>query len=277
MLKAIERLARFLPNGAPGKGRLIRKLLETTNGFGHPTRISGLYGLTYEVPDLEESVALNLFCFGVYEPQTLKSLLSELAEHSTLLDGGANIGAITLPIARLRPDVTIIAVEGDPDIANYLRRNAAVNGLSNILVVNCLLGADDATTAAFYKAPEHKFGMGSLGNHFATESITLPQRTVDSLAYEFGKQIDVIKLDIEGAEALALQGASKTLAKSPAPTVIFEYQPWAERAITGTAAGDSQRILRRKGYSLTRIGFPEIALDTILTEGSGMLIAKRHV
>lgn len=277
MLSIIEVFARIVPNGTPGKTRLIRKLLHAAKVCGRPIKIVGRYGLVYEVPDLAESIALNLFCFGLYEQPTLTTLLSTLTAGSTLLDGGANIGAISIPIAKLRPDVTIIAVEGDPTISDYLRRNVAANGLDNILVVNSLLGAQDRTMTAFYKAPERKFGMGSLGNHFAAESISLPQRTIDSLAVDFGRRFDVIKLDIEGSEALALRGASETLAASPAPTVVFEYQAWAEGVIDGQAAGDSQRLLVQKGYRLSRMCSPEQVLDTILIEGSGMLIAKRSV
>lgn len=273
-LKAIETLARAVPNGLPGKTRFVRALVKGGGVGGRPARVNGRHGLVYEVPDLTESVAFNLFCFGLYERPTLDTLLAALPEGGTLLDGGANIGAISLPVARLRPDARVVAVEGDPDIAACLTRNVAANGLTNVTVVNTLLGADDGAMITFYKAPERKFGMGSLGDHFGSAGVELPQRTIDGLAAEHGP-IAVIKLDIEGAEALALKGAAKTIAARTAPAVVFEFQDWAERKIANQRSGDSQRILRESGYAITRIGTPDAVLPEVLTEGSGMLIARR--
>lgn len=274
-LYLVQLMARLVPNKLPGKTRLFRLLLKNVALKTDTVDVRGRYDLVYRVPDVRESVAFNLICFGLYEEATIQTIISLLPPGGMFLDGGANIGSISLPIARMRPDVTIISVEGDPEIAAILRHNVEANNITNIEVINALLGREDHSRQTFYKAPDHKFGMGSLGNHFGGDGQSLETRSIDGILADRNGSITVIKLDIEGAEVIALSGALDTLTTIPAPTVVFEYQPWAERAISNQKAGDSQRLLLKLGYQLYRVDESETPVRSAITEGHGMLRAEK--
>ena len=153
-----------------------------------------------------------------------------------------------------------------------LRRNVAENRRPNISVVETLAGPAADPAVSFYRAPTHKFGMGSIGPQFGSP-IVIPQRPLDDVFDELGlEKIDVVKLDIEGAEFGALRGLSRRLDGRGAPALVFEFTDWAEARIAGQTPGDSQRYLMSQGYRLFRIGHKR-PLERPLTVGSAMILA----
>jgi FkbM family methyltransferase len=223
-------------------------------------------------PSLREPIAAALFSDGTYEPATIDIVVSHLPRGGTFVDVGANIGTIALAIAALRPDARIICVEAAPPVASILRRNIELNRRANVTVVEALVGAEELASVPFYQAPESSFGMGSLGPQFHAAPTYIAQRRLDEILDSLGcDAIDVVKLDIEGAEAGALKGMSRHLAGARRPFVIFEFLDWAETRIAGQAAGDAQRFLRSLGYDLwrldTRTGLKPLA-DPIETGGA---------
>jgi FkbM family methyltransferase len=224
-----------------------------------------------------EPIATSLFADGVYEPDTLAAILAHLKPGGVYLDVGANIGALALPVAALRPDSQVVCVEADPDIAAMLRRNVAENGRPNVTTIECVAGAETDFAVPFYRAPDHKFGMGSIGAQFSASPITIPQRSLDNILDELGfREVDVVKLDIEGAELGALRGLARRLTDRCAPNVIFEFTDWAEARIIGQRPGDAQRFMISHGYRLFPLGsggLPAIALLSPMTEKAAMILA----
>src|SRR5437868_6543411 len=108
----MRRIVRSVPN-VRGKMRFARLFLRPFRRRG-PIRIPDTFGNEIFCPSLDEPMAESLFCLGVYEPGTIKAILSKLNNGGTYLDVGSNIGAIALPIAACRPDAWVICVEGDP-------------------------------------------------------------------------------------------------------------------------------------------------------------------
>src|SRR5262249_20970983 len=155
-----------------------------------------------------------------YEPETRDVILEFLPKEGTLIDVGANIGALAIPIARLRPHANIVCIEADPEIHRLLRINLERNCCTRAQIACCLAGACDAHLTPFYRAPDEKFGMGSIGPQFGVSPIMLRQRTLDGLAAEMEvNQIDVIKIDVEGAELGVLQGAARSLSAKRPPAI----------------------------------------------------------
>ena len=119
--------------------------------------------------------------------------------------------------------------------------------------------------------------MGSLGPQFRTRPIILEQRSLDAILASMNiQQIDVIKMDVEGAERSVLQGAQRLLACERPPTIIFEFIDWAEARIPHQQPGDAQALLFASGYRLFRLerdGWLDKELLTPMRSGSGMLVA----
>ena len=117
-------------------------------------------------------------------------------DHPVILDCGANIGYTTLHYKRQLPGARITAFEPDPVFLPLLRRNLQRNDAADVAVVD----------AAAWTAPgragwvtERKDG-SRLAATCATGSVALTDvRTVDLAAY-LDQDIDLLKLDVEGAE-----------------------------------------------------------------------------
>jgi FkbM family methyltransferase len=268
-------LLRFIPDQAPGKTRLGRILLHPFR-FQTPAVLKDRTKCTYVLPSYAEPMAQHIFTFGAYERDTHNAILKILPERGVFIDVGANIGALSIPIARARPHVSIICIEADPRIHRILNENITRNGCSQIQAVSCVCGPTDGQVVKFYPAPDENFGMGSLGPQFSNEPIMLEQHSLDTiLAGTKVREVDVIKIDVEGAEIGVLQG-TRLLTSERSPAIIFEFADWAEARIPGQQAGDAQTLLLANGYRLFHLGGSG-RLGKRLSEpmscGSAMLLA----
>jgi FkbM family methyltransferase len=229
------------------------------------------------LPSFAEPIAQHIFTFGVYEPDTQRAILEFLPERGTLIDIGASIGALAIPIAMARPDASIVCLEADPDICCLLHQNANRSDCVRLRIISCIVGEADNELVPFYRAPYDKFGMGSLGPQFGTVPIMLRQRSLDSLLTELDiEQIDVMKIDVEGAELGVLRGAQQLLHAERPPVVILEFADWAEARMQGQQPGDAQRMLLSSGYRLFKLeigGCLGRELVAPLRSGFSMIVA----
>jgi FkbM family methyltransferase len=212
----------------------------------------------------------------MYEPDTIKGILRFLPSAGTFIDVGANIGAIAIPIARVRRDATLLCIEADPEIHEILKVNISNNCLRRVATSACHAGANEEYVS-FYRAPREKFGMGSVGPQFNASPLKVRQRPLDSILAENGiDRVDVVKMDVEGSELGVLKGAQRLLSATFPPTIVFEFCDWAEGRISGQKPGDAQEFLIARGYRLFHLGRGGslgTELSTPLREGWAMLIA----
>jgi FkbM family methyltransferase len=274
----VRRLVRLIPD-MPGKLRLARLVLHPFRKRGH-FLIPDRYGNTIHCPSIEEPIALALSANGVYEAETIATILRRLPRKGIYLDVGANIGATAMPVARQRPDAQVICIEADPAIASILRRNVAENRLPNITIIESLAGPCSKDAVEFYSAPVNQFGMGSVGKQFDLPPKLLKQVALDQCLDQMGiDQVDVVKLDVEGAELGVLQGLTRRLSSASPPAIVFEFNDWAEQRIEGQSAGAAQAYLRAHGFQMFRLGSQGTLgppLDRPICEGGAMLLAQRQ-
>jgi FkbM family methyltransferase len=135
---------------------------------------------------------------------------------------GANVGFFSLLAAKIiGPAGKVIAVEPHPETIRQLRAQFEVNGLANAQVVEAAVCDRVGTTtlidgfATMVKMTDLE---PSLGGGEAN-TITAVTTTLDDVAGQVGFP-DVVKMDIEGAEVLALRGATKVLQRKP--TLLVE-------------------------------------------------------
>ena len=237
--------------------------------------ISGKFGLKYKLPNLKETIAFSIFTDGIYEEENIRFIIQHLPLNSVLLDLGANIGSICLPIAKLRPDVRIIAVEASPRVFSYLKENIEMNKVTNIDIVNIALSDNDGETISFY-SPEEKFGKGSMSPVFTDKAETVKTITVDTLLKNKNiSNVGFIKIDVEGYESFVFRGSEKLLSGDSKPPVLFEFADWAERQAHGAQVGDAQKELLRHGYQLAILDKPPVfkAVESYLQAGAFMMYA----
>lgn len=143
-------------------------------------------------PDVFTAEAREIFLYG-YTP----------GPGDIVFDVGAGIGAETLLFSRLvGPTGRVVSVEAHPRTYERLARLCAVNGLANVTAVQA--AASNADGGAV---------ISDLGSHLqntivaAEAGIEVRARRIDTLARELGiTRIDLLKMNIEGAERLAIEG-----------------------------------------------------------------------
>lgn len=272
----LSKLLWLIPNGLPGKTRLGQALLRPFLSK-EPATLNDSFGCSFVLPSFAEPIALEIFTFGAYEAGTRRLILDYLRDGGVFLDVGANIGALTIPITKERPNSSIICVEADPAIFQILTDNLKRNGCSNVKAISCVAGDADEKPISFYRAPKERFGMGSIGHQFDAPPITLKLRMVDTMLAELGiERVDVIKIDVEGAELGVLRGARRLLSSPSPPVVIFEFADWAEARIPEQKPGDAQLELISHGYRLFPInsdGTRGKELSEPMCSGGSMIIA----
>jgi FkbM family methyltransferase len=190
-----------------------------------------------------------------WEPQTTKLLLSLGEDARTAIIGGAYFGDQAIPLAHQIAKKGGICHCFDINLEQIavLQKNSELNGLKNVVVNRLGLWDKDDHRLVLVGDDSHAFAREASQ---AEQSSAFPTTTIDSYAASQGlDRVDIIMLDIEGAELPALRGARKLLSQpqATAPIVIFEvhrsYVDWSN----GLEKTDIARFLSELGYHLFAI------------------------
>lgn len=132
-----------------------------------------------------------------------------------VMDVGAAYGSWTIPA--LVKGAIVVAVEPDRDCVFDFLTNLTINGLlTNCSICNVTVGCRNGVIAY---SPEHH----SCVRLSPTSSEHRVQLTVDAIASNMTR-LDWMKIDVEGAEVLVLEGALETI-KRTRPKIVVEYHP----------------------------------------------------
>jgi FkbM family methyltransferase len=202
-------------------------------------------GITWEV-DLREGIDFSIFLLGGFELATLRLYASILQPGDVVLDIGANIGAHTLPFARLvGRDGKVYAFEPTQYAFEKLQRNVAVNPAlaGSIVLVNAMLVSDLRSPLApqiYSSWPLHQEeGLHSRHRGKMMSTCDAAAMTLDEFVDKEGiGRIDFVKLDVDGNEDAVLAGAANTLRRFR-PRVLMEWAPYLFEG----KAGIMERIL----------------------------------
>ena len=183
------------------------------------------------------------------------------------IDIGANIGLISLYVSRNVPDVKILALEPGLLQRSLFGLTIAKNKLAEkiLLFPYAVSNTEGLTSFVTYENAVDGAGDGLVGTGrvtSATRSIPVETITLDKFLSRYKvNQVDVIKIDIEGAELLAFEGAKETLIKHR-PVIYFElnqlnlknYQHTAEQTIL---------FLKNLGYKIYDLNKTECSLENL--------------
>jgi FkbM family methyltransferase len=136
----------------------------------------------------------------------------------TFVDVGAHIGSVVAEVQHHDSSISIIAIEAIPEKAERLHRK-----FRRVSVYNYAAGDQDGKVSFFINPKQS--GYSSLGKATSAEGlreITVSMRRLDDLI--FADNVDVIKIDVEGAELGVLRGAKK-LIQDNRPVIMFESGP----------------------------------------------------
>jgi FkbM family methyltransferase len=218
-----------------------------------------------------------MYRHGHYEPETLRLFECLVSPGMTVFDVGANVGQYTLAASgRLSGWGEVHAFEPDPLTYAWLVRNARLNALPNVRAVQTAV-YDTTEPLELYLATARDTGSNSLvGEPWtpAGKRVRVRCTTLDRYAAEHSiPRVDVIKVDVEGAELGVLRGAQRIVAGPHQPVMILEFEEERQR-LAGTSCEALARHLVDRGYALYRIGAHGRALATdIRPPGSFNMLA----
>lgn len=139
------------------------------------------------------------------------------------MDCGAHIGEYTLLFASLvGPEGRVYAFEPDPRVFAYLEKNVALNRLSNVVVKNLALGGSEGKASfVLHPDPTASHLSAVVREDEPLETIGVGVTSIDACVRSFSlEHLDALKIDVEGAEIMVLDGAIETLS-SLRPGLIF--------------------------------------------------------
>ncbi len=163
------------------------------------------------------------YLLGTDEPHLQKAIRQFVSPGDTVYDIGANIGYVSLSLAkRVGPQGRVIAFEPIPLNIAAFRDNIAINRITNVRLLEC--AASDRAGQAVIRLLENPSTASLVwhnANPVATE-FTIRTVSIDDLV-EVGdlSPPTFVKIDVEGAEALVLEGMRRTLAAAR-PVVFVE-------------------------------------------------------
>jgi FkbM family methyltransferase len=202
------------------------------------------------------------------DPGVLAYLEKTVKPGDVVVDIGAAVGVIALLAARLIGATgRVLAVEAEATNFGMLQRNVELNGFTNVQTCHLAI-TDHEGEAALNVFPRTKRGWHTLGGvghrDVAASGVQrVPCTTIDALLErEKVTRVDLLKIDIEGAEPEAFAGAARSLARGTIRRIVFEVSAEPLRGMNHRV-DDVLAPLRAAGYrisGLARDGRPT-ALD----------------
>jgi FkbM family methyltransferase len=219
----------------------------------HPYRVPFDGDLILEIflsDELASRYALN----REFEPEVCAFFRDRLFPGGVVFDVGANIGHFTLLAAKHVGSLGHVhAFEPSPKEFRKLASNVVLNQFANV-TLNQTAICDRTGTIAFHLCEDGLGLYNSLAKsiHPTAVTIIVPCTTIDDYVVLHGiRKVDLVKIDVEGAEPMVLRGASTLLSRGDAPIVVCAF---ADPTLQG--GGATSHMLRRAfeefGYQLYR-------------------------
>lgn len=163
---------------------------------------------------------------GTYEPEVTSLVVALAQAGSTYIDVGANIGLLSVPVLAARPGVKVVSIEASPVTLPYLlKTRAGATRRDDWTVIGTAVGAEPGELQFWSGGgAQGAFdGLRDTGRGGSKQAIPVAVRTIDDIWNDLGKPpVSVIKMDIEGGELHALQGALHCI-DTTRPTLVIEW------------------------------------------------------
>jgi len=198
-----------------------------------------------------EDVGRELYFFRQFEPSESKFLTGQIKESDICVDIGANVGFYTLSFGKKACRGVVHSFEPVPLNYHVLAVNVLSNCLPNVVMNNCAVG-DKTGDVKFCVARDGAFSsLVDTGREAIVEQVTTRIVTLDSYCSTYNVQrVDVLKVDVEGAEMAVLRGARQLLSdnKSRPRLIMLElFGPMLEQF--GSTIDEITEFMHEHTYS----------------------------
>ena len=215
----------------------------------------------------------SIISSGVWEPH-IKHILKQVVKPSMkVICLGGHVGVHEALISKLvGPAGHVYVFEPNPNILNFLKTNLYFQAEKNTTLFEKAAYSENTQL----KFASHLNNQNSGGSHIIKSYLPMTEGateiTVDAVALDsipdFPKKIDLIQMDIEGAEPDAIYGAQKLLDNSKNLIII---QEWNVNMMGRERLPDYIKFLRNRGYK-----FAEIFKDKLVEKNDSELMNLEH-
>jgi FkbM family methyltransferase len=212
------------------KIKIARMLFRILRSFGAKShQVVSRGRLTFDL-DLNEGIDLSLFLFGYFQKHILQIVLKYVPEDGIVFDVGANIGALSIPIAQMLPKGHVYSFEPTDFAFTKLLHNISLNpAIANrispvqVFVVETIEPSSRLTAYSSWNLFAAK---SSIERHPVHQGIAMPATKAQTTLDHFATQknigaISLIKIDTDGHEFAVLKGARLTIERFR-PIIVFE-------------------------------------------------------
>lgn len=191
-----------------------------------PVVVQTQYGRT-TILVLKNEVVGQLILAGDYEDQDIRHIMAKIKPNDVFLDVGANVGLFSLMLASEFPTISVHAFEPIPINVALVNLSKLLNGMENIHLNQTCVGDRDGEIE-FSVSSDSAFS-SIIDTGRVSESMRIKSKIIKLDSYILKQQIthvDIIKIDVEGAEKLVLLGAEKLLSDMKPRLIMMElYDP----------------------------------------------------
>lgn len=186
--------------------------------------------------------------FGNLEPKTGSFILSNMKAGETFLDIGSNVGYFALLVASQVPQAHVVAFEPNPPVELCLSESVEKNGLGDRMKVVRKAVSNKVGTVSFavdtINSGHSRIATGETGADLIQVDAVIFDEWVK--ANPLASRVACIKMDVEGAEVLALKGMPELLAKHRPALCIEGYDN--QLAEFGSSLAELRQLLMDAGY-----------------------------
>lgn len=199
---------------------------------------------------LDEKDSLGLSIAKIHEKTETQIVREEIREGDVVLDIGAHIGYYTLIFAKLVGEKgRVYSFEPSPENFRLLTKNVEANNFQNVVCVNKIVSNKPGKVKLFGSD-------SSTGNRLFGDSeqstIEIDSITLDEYFKNGAEEIGFVKLDIQGAEPLALEGMSSIINKNKKLTIMQEWWPNGIKRL-GRSPDAHLKELAKSGFEIIEI------------------------
>ena len=203
-----------------------------------------------------DGIAQQLLFKGTYEQYTT-ALFKQLTKMGmTVVDIGANIGYFTLLAASLVGEKgKVFAFEPEPRNYALLVKNIEVNGYKNVIPLQKAVSNEAGKVELFVDtvtSGEHSLFKAAVEREkkSSIEPIIVDVVSLDEFLKDNERPIDIIKMDIQGAEMVALLGMVKTVRNNDDLKIFTEFWPYGLQQ-SGVSPEEYYNKLMQLGFKFT--------------------------
>jgi FkbM family methyltransferase len=190
--------------------------------------------------------------FRVYEPAVTRLLVKLARGCRCFADIGANLGYFTTVAFAANKNASLFAFEMDETLSQIIKRNLELNGCKTASVVSAAIGDVDGREVAYTPHP-FSFIAEATGIRLEPFEIKLMAKTISLDTYFSDRPIlpDLIKMDVDGAEMLALRGMGRLLAQPDLQMLLEIHSHHLPNF--GTNADAVLKLVRDLGFKTYRL------------------------